>query len=219
MRVLVLGGSGLTGGLVVRQALAEGVEVAVLSRAVRPPAGFPTDAEWFTGDALDPADLARALDGADAVIHCLGIGGHGTARADTTVSRSMRALVEAIGRRTDPPPRIVVMSNVGVGSSAEAGGILYRRILWPALRATVLRWLAPILDDKELAEAELRAAGLPATIVRMPNIVDRPARGRWRVGTGTARVGLSLGAADAARWLLDAARETGPGIRTISLSN
>jgi nucleoside-diphosphate-sugar epimerase len=63
MRLLVIGGAGYVGRLVV-PALAARHEVRVLDLH-RP----DTDCEYVAGDATDPADLARASAGAEAVVH------------------------------------------------------------------------------------------------------------------------------------------------------
>jgi uncharacterized protein YbjT (DUF2867 family) len=68
-RIAVFGATGLTGGLVVRQALAQGHEVVALARdpgrvtlrhpSLRVMGGSPTSA----------ADVERCVQGANAVIH------------------------------------------------------------------------------------------------------------------------------------------------------
>ncbi len=64
MRVLVVGGSGYVAGLVM-PLLSQRHAIRVLDR--RPPSA---DAEHVIGDATDFADLRRAVEGMDAVIHC-----------------------------------------------------------------------------------------------------------------------------------------------------
>ena len=67
-RVLVVGGTGLLGGAVARGLQAAGFGVRVMSRhAAWAGAGFAAPVEVVTGDALRPADVARALEGCDAI--------------------------------------------------------------------------------------------------------------------------------------------------------
>jgi uncharacterized protein YbjT (DUF2867 family) len=72
MKVLILGASGATGGWLTKLAAQAGHAVTAL---VRP--SSPFDAAFGTrvirGDVLDPATLASAVDGQDAVASCLGI--------------------------------------------------------------------------------------------------------------------------------------------------
>jgi nucleoside-diphosphate-sugar epimerase len=64
MRVLIVGGSGYVGGLVL-PALAQRHDLRILDP--RPPA---IAYDYRGGDATDPAALADAMDGVDAVLHC-----------------------------------------------------------------------------------------------------------------------------------------------------
>ncbi|MHA7220979.1 SDR family oxidoreductase [Arthrobacter sp. RHLT1-20] len=72
-RICVAGGTGQVGREVVRQALAAGHAVAVVSRNT-PPAGAPGragGAEYFQADVTTGEGLAAALAGAGVVIDCL----------------------------------------------------------------------------------------------------------------------------------------------------
>ena len=72
MKVLVLGATGGTGRLIVRDAVAKGHSVGALVRS-KASANLP-DAEMIEGDARDEATLARAMDGCDTVVSALGTG-------------------------------------------------------------------------------------------------------------------------------------------------
>ncbi|GJH33330.1 NAD(P)-dependent oxidoreductase [Paraburkholderia hospita] len=79
MRVLVTGGSGFLGAWIMRRLLASGIECVAFDLQTKPQllhALSPEQAEtvqWRTGDIAQAADVARALDGCDAVIHLAGI--------------------------------------------------------------------------------------------------------------------------------------------------
>lgn len=66
--VLVTGAAGLLGRFVVRELLAHGYTVRGLDRRQG-----ETDIEWFVGDVTDPALVAKAIAGADAVLHIAAI--------------------------------------------------------------------------------------------------------------------------------------------------
>lgn len=66
--VLVTGAAGLLGRFVVRELLAKGYSVRGLDRR----AG-DSPIEWHVGDVTDPARVARAMAGADAVLHIAAI--------------------------------------------------------------------------------------------------------------------------------------------------
>lgn len=87
MRVLVTGGAGFVGSHVVDALVAAGHEPVVLD-ALLPQAHGGTAPPWCTGydlivgDVGDPATVARALDGVDAVCHQAAMVGHGVDPSD-----------------------------------------------------------------------------------------------------------------------------------------
>jgi uncharacterized protein YbjT (DUF2867 family) len=192
MKLAILGATGLTGGLVLEQALAAGLEVVCL---VRDPARLTPRHPRLTvigGSPVVREDVEACVRGADAVIHCLGIGGRGDGKPTTLISDSVTVVLAAIARLG--VPRIVCMSNVGAGGS---GTWLANRVVIPLF----LRWLKPIIADKDRMEAALRASAAEWVSVRLPNIVDGPER-PVRVSADGRGIGLSITAASAARFLL-----------------
>jgi uncharacterized protein YbjT (DUF2867 family) len=209
MRLAVLGATGLTGGLVVTQALDDGHDVTVL---VRDPSRVSVSHPRLTilgGHPTAPSDLERWVRGADAVIHCLGIGGKGDGQPTSLVSDSVRGTLAAM--TLHHVPRIVCMSNVGVGGS---GTWFATQLIIPLF----LRWLLPIIEDKERMEAALRASTVEWCSVRLPNIVEGPEQ-PVRMSANGRGIGLSITAASAARFLL--AQTTSPAVvhATPSISN
>jgi uncharacterized protein YbjT (DUF2867 family) len=195
MRIAVFGATGLTGGLVVTQALAEGHEVVAL---VRDPARMTLTHPRLAvqgGSPVSPSDVERCIRGADAVIHCLGLGGRGDGTHTTLISDSVRVVLAAMTRQG--VPRIVCMSNVGAGGS---GTWFANRIVIPLF----LRWLIPILADKNRMEDLLRESSHAWVSVRLPNIVDGPEK-PVRTSLDGRGIGLSISGASAARFLLHCA--------------
>ncbi len=94
MRILVLGATGGTGQLIVRDAAQSGHSVVALVRA-KARADLP-GAELIEGEARDEATLVRALDGCDAVVSALGTG-VGFRQVDL-LTVATRALVAAMTR-------------------------------------------------------------------------------------------------------------------------
>ncbi len=208
MRLAVFGATGATGQRVVAQALEAGHEVVAL---VREPGRVALRHERLTvlgGSPVEVADVERCVAGADAVVHCLGIGGKGDGRPTTLVSDSVKVVLAAMARLG--VPRIVCMSNVGAGGS---GTWLANRVVIPLF----LRWLRPIIEDKDRMEAALRESGVAWVSVRLPNIVDGPER-PVRVSADGRGLGLSITAASAARFLLEQAVAGGLRGATPSIS-
>src|SRR5216683_4311650 len=67
MRVLVVGGTGMVGSQVVRELLARGAEVSVLTRSAEKARSLPRDARAITGDVLDPKSVRSVFAGQDGV--------------------------------------------------------------------------------------------------------------------------------------------------------
>lgn len=192
MKLLVFGGTGLTGGLVVDMALKQGHQVTVLTRDASKFSHRNQDLEVIEGSATSQSDIEKTLRDVDAVIHCLGIGGKGQGSATTVVSDSVKAVLAAM--KLTGVKRIVCMSNVGAGGS---GTWFYNRVVVPVF----LRWLKPIIADKDRMEGLLKGSGLEWTSVRLPNIVDGPARPIQASESGKG-IGISITAASAAAFLL-----------------
>jgi uncharacterized protein YbjT (DUF2867 family) len=193
MKLAVFGATGLTGGLVVSQALAQGHEVTAL---VRDPSRVSVSHPRLTvlgGSPTAPEDVERCVRGADAVLHGLGIGGKGDGRPTTLVSDSVKVVLAAMAKHG--VPRIVCMSNVGAGGS---GTWFANRIVIPLF----LRWLLPIIEDKDRMEEALRASSVEWVSVRLPNIVEGPEK-PLRISKDGRGIGLSITAASTARFLLE----------------
>ena len=192
MKLLVFGGTGLTGGLVVDMALEQGHEVVVLTRDASKFSNRNQNLEVIEGSATSQADIENALKGVAAVIHCLGIGGKGQGSRTSVVSDSVKAALAAM--KSKGVKRIICMSNVGAGGS---GTWFYNRVVVPVF----LRWLKPIIEDKDRMESLLKESHLEWTSVRLPNIVDGPGR-EVRASESGKGIGISITAESTAAFLL-----------------
>jgi uncharacterized protein YbjT (DUF2867 family) len=147
----------------------------------------------ISGSPISAADVERCVQGADAVIHCLGIGGKGDGKPTSLVSDSVRRVLATM--QDHGVRRIVCMSNIGAGDS---GTWFTNRIVIPLF----LRWLIPIIEDKNRMESALRVSPVDWVSVRLPNIVagaDKPIR----VSADGRDIGFSITAESAARFLLE----------------
>jgi nucleoside-diphosphate-sugar epimerase len=155
--VLLLGGTGRTGGRVLRQLLGRGVRVrAVVRSADRLPAGVADDSQLTVVVAdllsLSDAELRRQVDGCDVVISCLGhvISARGVLGPPRDlVCRSVERVYRAT-RELKPaqPVKLILMSSVSVNRS---GGLDTRRSRFEKTVLWVLRGLVPPARDNQRA--------------------------------------------------------------------
>ncbi|MGY6634177.1 MAG: NAD(P)-dependent oxidoreductase [Alkalilacustris sp.] len=173
--LLIIGASGGIGLQAVHAALAAGHRVRALSRRAQ---AISTDAppdrfEPWPGDATDPAVLASALEGVDAVILAVGVA-PSLARTlrpvhlFTEVTRALLPAMAAAGVR-----RLVAVTGFGAGDSRAAMSLLERT------GHDLL--LGRAYADKTAQEAMIRDSGLDWLIVRPTILTNRPARGRYKV--------------------------------------
>ena len=116
--VLVTGGAGFIGSHVVDLLLSSGYRVRILDNLEKPthdsPPDIPKNAEFLLGDIRNKADLVRAVDSMDAVIHLAATGGFTAdiARYVEVNSLGTARLLEAA--RAAQVKKIVVASSVGI---------------------------------------------------------------------------------------------------------
>jgi uncharacterized protein YbjT (DUF2867 family) len=114
MNVLVTGATGYIGGRLVPRLVAAGHAVRCLARDPARLAGRAwLGVEVVQGDALDPASVARALDGIDAayyLIHALGGGEKGFAERDERAARTFGEAAARAGTR-----QVIYLGGLGDG--------------------------------------------------------------------------------------------------------
>lgn len=157
MKVLLLGGTGRTGGRVLQQLLGRGVGVrAVVRSAERLPAGVADDPRLtvVVADllAMSDEDVRGQVEGCDAVISCLGhvISARGVfGQPRDLVARSVERVCRATrDLRPARPVRLILMSSVSVN---RAGGLDTRRGRFERAVVWTLRGLIPPAHDNQRA--------------------------------------------------------------------
>jgi uncharacterized protein YbjT (DUF2867 family) len=191
--ILVLGATGGTGRLVVREALARGHAVTALVRSPDKAAELG-GARVIKGDARDRNVLREALHGQDAVVSALGTPAS-PFREVTLLSSATQALVEAMG--AEKVARLVAVTGIGAGDSAGHGGFLFDKLIHPML-------LRHVYADKDRQEDIVRASGLDWVLVRPAVLSNKPGRGSVRALTDlSAFHGGTIAREDVARFVLD----------------
>jgi len=148
--ILVVGATGLVGGMITRRLLDQGRTVRILVRAGSDYGTFADrGAEPSLGDLKDPDTLPRALRGVDVVITTASAGSRGGADTAQTVDRE--------GNR----------NLIGAARAATVKQFIFVS----ALIATVDHPV-PVPRAKAETELTLRGSGLPYTIVAANGIMD-----------------------------------------------
>ena len=188
MNLVILGATGRTGELVVEQALAAGHAVTALVRSPEKVTIRNSSLRVIAGKATDARDVARALEGADAVISALGGSG-------SVISDSTRAIVD--GAHKTGVKRVILLSSFLV--EHDRMGAL-SRLITGVVRGSMLK-------DKNDGEQLLRQSDLDWTISYPSRLTDAPATGLVEVLPEGAkrRITERISRADVAGWLVEAA--------------
>ena len=176
MNIIVFGPTGGTGRAVIAKLLADGHMATAFARdpsKLSPAPGLTI----VKGDAMDPADVKRALPGHDAVVISLGnpqlplaisLG----ARRKTPAKiceMGTRNIVAALGPGS--PVRVLAVTAYGVGDTRDKMSITFK-ILYQL-------FMRELIADKERQEAVLKASDLDYVLVQPVGLTDAPATGDW----------------------------------------
>ena len=171
MKLTILGATGATGTYLTSQALAVGHEVTAV---VRDPARLAVPAHprlrTVTADVMDPASIAPAIEGADAVISAVGPRGTGPT---TVVQDSVHSIIAAMDKTGTR--RLLQVSGSIVADEGESPYLRY--LIKPVARRTFLRH---VCADMRHAEDEIRDSSLDWTIFRPPALTSKAATGTYR---------------------------------------
>ncbi|WP_051742874.1 NAD(P)-dependent oxidoreductase, partial [Kitasatospora sp. MBT66] len=153
------------------------------------------------GDVLDPDAVARAVEGADAVVSALGIG---YSRAATTVySAGTDHILKAM--RATGVSRVVCVSTTSMSPVPWRAAPFQRAITSWVLHPMLRR---PYADMARMERFLLEDTELDWTLVRAARLTGGRARGRYRTAVGRRLPGAwSISRADLAHYLLAALQE------------
>lgn len=192
MKIAVIGGTGRTGRHLVERLLERGHSVTAL---VRDAARMPIQHDRLTlivGDSRVPADVARLVDGTDAVVSALG-----PDSKDATLHRDTAALV------IDQMQRAGVRRFVGVsGAGIDVPGD--DKSLKDRLISAVIRTVGGgMAQDKASEYSAFAATDLEWTLVRPPRLVDGEPTGRLEHDAHRSTTSSRIVRADLAVFLAD----------------
>ena len=197
-KVLIIGASKGIGRKAVDYALERGCSVRAMARGAGDMDLEHERLEKFPGDATDPDDVRRAIDGVDAVILSLGMPAGLTRllRPVTVFSRSTEVLVDELEK--SGPKRLVVVTGFGAGES--------RRAMNPLEEFGHNALLGRAYADKSVQEKIIERSSLDWTIARPAILTNGRATGKYSVLTAPEswRNGF-ISRADVAEFLVERA--------------
>lgn len=210
MNVLLFGATGFTGRAVLPALLANKHTVTVLVRSKSRIKITHPNLYIIEGDVVDQTTINQAVQDQDAVINCIG---KNKGSADDFISSLTAKIITAM--EANQVPRLIALSNVGAGDSYKNQPWIFRVVL---LR-TVLKWLKVLIDDKNRMEPMIQQSNLNWTILRLPNIVEKPSKNRIRISQDGKGLSLSISLKDCANFIVDQLIDKSLWFKQPSISN
>lgn len=171
--ILVIGASKGIGLEAITQALARGHKVRAFARGAAGIDIADSRLEKLSGDALDPHEVAAALEGIDVVIQALGItpGREMILGPVSLFSHATRILLAAM--RQAGVRRLISVTGFGAGDSRSRFGCLEDM----GFRL----FLGRVYDDKGIQEQLIKDSGLDWVIARPVILTKGSHSGRYRI--------------------------------------
>ena len=196
MKVVIFGATGLSGKAILKEALAQNHQVAVLVRNRAAVLVQHKNLTVVEGNVLDRNTVNSVLKDQEAVIQSLGVGGKGDGKPTTFVSDANKIIME--GMQKNGVPRLIAMSIAGAGDSLAFTPWFLRKLVLPYF----MHWLQVLIDDKNRMEPMIVKSGLDWTIVRCAGILDKPAKGKTTATLDGKGLKLSITLGDMATFMV-----------------
>ena len=197
MKIVVFGATGIAGKAIVKEALQQGHQVTVLTRQARKVTVQHPNLHVVEGQVTDRTTVGKLLEGQEAVIQTLGIGGKGDGRPTTFVSEANQLIMEEMKRQH--VQRLIAISVIGVGDSLTFLPWIYRKCVMPLC----MRWFQAIIDGKNRMEPMIRQSGLDWTIVRCTTLKEGASKGHVQASLDGQGLKFSIPAADMATFMVN----------------
>ncbi|MCP4357222.1 MAG: SDR family oxidoreductase [Chloroflexi bacterium] len=207
MKLAIFGATGKTGIELVKQSLEQG---HIVTAFVRDPARLTIEDDRLTfvvGDVFDPASVAQAIRGQDAVICALGAGND----LKKTTIRTTGTINIIKGMQKNDVKRLIIATAMGVGESWDTLS-LFNKFFFATL-------LKSARADHEAQEAAVKESGLDWTIVRPSGLTDTPRTGVYEVGENILAKTSKIPRADVADLILKEVEQNRMIGKAITITN
>jgi putative NADH-flavin reductase len=202
MKVIIFGATGFSGQAILAETIKQGHEVTVLVRDTSKVQFKHNNLTIVEGNVLDSQKVASVIHTQEAVIQCLGLGGKGDGKPTTFISDATKIIVDEMQKQNIK--RLVALSNVGAGNSIAFQPWFFTKIILPYF----MKWLKVIIDDKNRMEPVIMNSNLDWTIVRCPNIVDKPAKRTCKATLDGKDLKLSITLQNLSKFMVEQLKET-----------
>jgi putative NADH-flavin reductase len=208
MKLLILGATGATGLQVVAQAVARGHAVTAFVRNTGPLETFGDRIDVVRGNLLDPTELAGALAGQEAVLSAFGPRLPISKADDDLLQRFAVALTH--GMQKAGVRRVVI----------ESTAFLFKDAIFPPAHLFGRLFFPGVVRDAGEMENIVAKSGLDWTLVRPPQLTNKPASGKYRTTIGhLPPFGFNISRADVADFMIKAGENHASIQKIIGLAN
>jgi putative NADH-flavin reductase len=197
MKVTIFGATGFSGQAILAEALKQGHEVTILVRDASKIQIKHKNLTLVEGNVLDRQTVASVIHHQEAVIQCLGVGGKGDGKPTTFISDATKVIVDEMQNSIVFQPWF------------------FTKIILPYF----MKWLKVIIEDKNRMEPIIMNSNLDWTIVRCPNIVDKPGKGTCNATLDGKGLKLSITLPDLSKFMVDQLNQTAFIKQAPSISN
>jgi putative NADH-flavin reductase len=208
MKLVVLGATGGTGLEIVRQAIEHGHTVTTLVRSPQRLKPFLDRITVKQGDLLSSADLAQIIEGHDAVLSGFG--------PRVPVSKADAHLLEQFGVALTR-----AMSQAGVKRVVvESVAFLFKNSIFPPAYLLGRLFFSRTVADASAMERVFAESELDWTMVRPPELTDKPYTGKYRVREGQLPLfGFKISRADVAEFMIKAIENRSSVRKVVGICN
>ena len=208
MKLVVLGATGGTGLEIVRYALERGHSVAALVRSPERLKPFWDRIIVKQGDLLNSAELESVIAGRDVVLSAFGPR-LPVSKADAHLLQQFAAALTTAMARGRIRRAVVESVAFLFKDSLLPPAYLLGRLLFPR-----------VVADASAMERVFRESDLDWTMVRPPELTDKPFTGRYRVREGhLPRFGFSISRADVADLMIKLVEDSSSIRKVVGASN